>query len=438
MRVVIVGGGVAGLKAALDLHSQGIEFVLLEARDRLGGRILTDRTGLTAYDMGASWAHDTLTNELFDEMVADGDYELYYDDMQPYLVGEHLSNDDFHRLKIEQVANEITKFVELRQFSSLDIEDKSLQDVVKEYVDKQKKLLTPEQAEYAPQFVRHLELWHGIGWEEMSSKYSLVDNVGRNCLIRSGYDHLIQKMADKLPQECLKTKQVVTRVEKSSVVVVQTADGNIYRGDYLICTVPQSLLQLSVPKAGAIEWIPPLPKTITDPLRKMGYGKLGKVVLEFEYPFWSHLEYDRFLGISSPTTTSEKCVWNNPVLILNMFYISKVPSLVCFIQGRVTEHLERNPSLAWEYFRPLLQKLGPLPLAPTNVVATSWTLDPFARGSYAACRPGDDPTDVIINLERGFGNVRFAGEHTILDGAGAVHGAWMSGKREAEYILNNL
>ncbi|KAG7794846.1 hypothetical protein KL929_004617 [Ogataea haglerorum] len=438
MRVIIVGGGVAGLKAALDLHSQGVEYVLLEARARLGGRILTDRTGLTAYDLGASWAHDTLTNELFDEMVADGGYDLYYDDMEPYLVGEHLSNDDFQRLKIEQVANEITKFVELREFSSLDVEDQSLRDVVKEYICKQGKLLTSEQADYAPQFVRHLELWHGIGWEEMSSKYALVDNVGRNCLIRSGYDRLVQNMVDKLPKECLKTEQVVTRVENSTTVVVQTADGNIYKGDYLICTIPQSLLQLATPHTGAVEWVPPLPSRITRPLGSMGYGKLGKVVLEFETPFWSRLQYDRFLGISSPTSASKVSVWSHPVLILNMFYISKVPSLVCFIQGRVTDHLEHNSHLAWEYFRPLLRKLGPAPLAPTNVIVTSWTVDPFARGSYAACRPGDDPADLIINLERGLGNVRFAGEHTILDGAGAVHGAWMSGKREAKYILENL
>ncbi|KAG7819210.1 hypothetical protein KL909_004798 [Ogataea angusta] len=436
MRVIIVGGGVAGLKAASDLHSQGIEFVLLEARDRLGGRILTDRTGLTAYDLGASWAHDTLTNELFDEMVADGDYDLYYDDMKPYMVGEHFSNDDFQRLKIEQVANEITKFVELREFSSLDIEDHSLQDVVEEYISKQRQLLTSEQADYAPQFIRHLELWHGIGWEEMSSKFSLVDNVGRNCLIRSGYDQLIQKMVDKLPKECLKIKQVVARVEKSTTIVVHTADGNIYKGDYLICTIPQSLLQLAAPSTGAIEWVPPLPDRITGPLRNMGFGKLGKVVLEFESPFWSHLQYDRFLGISSPT--AKMGVWSHPVLILNMFYISKVPSLVCFIQGKITDHLERNSHLTWEYFKPLLHKLGPVSSAPTKVITTSWTVDPFARGSYAACRPGDDPTDVIINLERGLGNVRFAGEHTILDGAGAVHGAWMSGKREAKYILENL
>ena len=72
---------------------------------------------------------------------------------------------------------------------------------------------------------------------------------------------------------------------------------------------------------------------------------------------------------------------------------------------------------------------------PVNTIVSQWTVDPFSRGSYAACKPGDDPTDLVIHLERGLDKVRFAGEHTILDGAGAVHGAWMSGRREAEHIL---
>ncbi|KAH3671556.1 hypothetical protein OGAPHI_000259 [Ogataea philodendri] len=436
MRVVIVGGGIAGLKAAVDLHAKGIEVTLLEARDRLGGRLLTDRTGLCGYDLGASWAHDTLSNELFDEMVASGKYDLYYDDGEPYYVGEELTHADVARWKLPQVAHELSKFLELRQFSSLDVEDLSLHDVVQLYLRKQGNLLSEKQKEYVPQFIRQLELWHGIGWQEMSSKFALVDNVGRNCLIRNGYDKLVDFMADRIPSSCVHLNTVVSKVDRTRSIKVTTADNKSYEADYLICTVPQSILQLEPPQTGAIEWTPALPRTITDPLSKMGYGKLGKIILEFETPFWAHLETDRFVSISSPNVGDSLNVWSYPVLILNMYHINKVPSLLCFVQGPVTEYLEAHTEKVWDYFKPLMKKFTDFPPTPTNIITTQWTADPFARGSYAACRPGDDPTDVVISLENGLGNVRFAGEHTILDGAGAVHGAWMSGKREANYLLD--
>lgn len=104
----------------------------------------------------------------------------------------------------------------------------------------------------------------------------------------------------------------------------------------------------------------------------------------------------------------------------------------------MTEYIEKNPEKAWSYMKPIISRLAKSPkdvLEPENVVCSQWTVNPYSRGSYAACTPGNDPTDLVIQLTRGMGNIRFAGEHTILDGAGAVHGAWISGKREARYIL---
>lgn len=461
--VIVIGAGIAGLKCCQDLNEKGVDFLDIEARERFGGRIYTDRTGKSNYELGPSWAHDTLTNPLFDEIVnSKDDYGLYYDDQNPYYFGEKLEDSDYRKFKVNQVVKELKKYIELVYYQELGRKDVSVKQIALDYIYRQRKLLTPEQIEYAPQFLRHLELWHGISWEHMSSKFALVDNVGRNCCLRNGYDQVINRIVESLPAKSLVKGVAVSKIEHSpKKIEVATTDGHHYTCDFLVVTVPQSILQLDPKETGGIEWMPKLPQRITEPLSNMDFGKLGKFVFEFSEPFWKHHDTDRFIAIATPKPDETKSVmesldknqvpsfvesnqkelpkpWDFPVLILNLYKVNHVPSLLCFTQGALTEYIEKNPEKAWSYMKPIISRLAKSPkdvLEPENVVCSQWTVNPYSRGSYAACTPGNDPTDLVIQLTRGMGNIRFAGEHTILDGAGAVHGAWISGKREARYIL---
>lgn len=493
-QVVIIGGGIAGLKAAQDLHKAGVNFVVLEARDRFGGRIHTDFSSDAPYDLGASWAHDTLTNPLFDEMIEEAeDYDLYYDDHKPVLFTvdekntDKISNIDFEEEKLEQLIDEITKYIELQFFDNLELQDCTLHETVLNYLWKQKKLLTENQIKYAPQMMRNLELWHGISWDNMSSKYAIVDNVGRNCLIRKGYYKVIEKLVNSLPDDKIFKNKIVNKIDrsKSDKVIINTNDGFIYECQYCIVTVPQSILQLRIKgdelkdgneedKLGSINWVPKLPADLAESLENMSFGSLGKIIFEFDESFWPNSS-DRFIAISKPDPNLFNLLkenkrpkypedvyilnkdeipdhWDFPVLILNLKKISNVPALLVFTQGELTNYIEKNKDKAWDYMKPIISKLSLLKdkksdkievkdineIKPKNIICSNWSVDPFSRGSYAACAPGNDPTDLVIRLSRGLGNVRFAGEHTILDGAGAVHGAWMSGRREAEHVLVKL
>lgn len=461
--VVVIGAGISGLKCCEDLNEHGVDFIDLEARNRFGGRILTDRSGKSNYELGPSWAHDTLTNPLFDEIVASkNDYGLYYDDGEPYYFGEKLDETDLDQFRLKQVVEELKKYIEIEYYQQLGKKDVPLRQIALDYIYRQRKLLTKEQIMYAPQLLRHLEMWHGISWEHMSSKFALVDNVGRNCCLRKGYDQVVNTIVDKLPANRMVKNAIVSKIHHDAKKIeVTTTDGHTYTCDFLVVTVPQSILQLDHTEKAGIYWEPALPKQITEPLANMSYGKLGKFVFEFAEPFWKCHDTDRFIALATPDDQECKNVlkslsqdrqptftptdsakipqpWEFPLLILNLYRVNHVPSLLCFTQGPLTEYLERNPDQAWKYMKPIISKLADRPedvLEPENVIHSNWTRDPFSRGSYAACAPGDDPTDLVIQLTRGLGNVRFAGEHTILDGAGAVHGAWMSGKREARYIL---
>lgn len=70
-----------------------------------------------------------------------------------------------------------------------------------------------------------------------------------------------------------------------------------------------------------------------------------------------------------------------------------------------------------------------------NIIVSNWTREPYSRGAYSACFPGDDPVDMVVAMSNGQDSrIRFAGEHTVMDGAGCAYGAWESGKREANHI----
>ncbi|ANZ76921.1 BA75_03587T0 [Komagataella pastoris] len=449
MNIGIIGGGISGLKCAQVLNDHGLKVEILEARNRLGGRIRTHRDGIHGipYDLGASWFHDTLTNELFDQVIAekkDGkNHELVYDDGKPLYVTEDEGVLDYDYEKLEQVKAEACKYIELRYFENLNLIDVPLKDTVQSYLARQEGLLTEKQQLYVGQMLRDLELWHGVSWDEMSSKYALVDNVGRNCYNKSGYDQVIDSLRSSIPESSVLLECVVNRIERGGKKVKVHSNEGVKKYDFVIVTVPQSILQLGPNEEGSILWEPSLPELLKHSLEKIHFGFLGKFVFEFDQLYWDKSIPDRVISIATPgkelRSDAIPETWEFPVLFLNLHRMFGKPALLAFTQGNLTKHLESFPELAWNYFKPIWRKVCQKDIPdPVNVVGSNWSVDPFSRGSYSACLAGDDPTDPIIQLSKGLDNVRFAGEHTIFDGAGAAHGAWLSGQREANYVLRKL
>lgn len=455
-KVVIVGGGIAGIKAAIELQKKGIRYTILEAKDRLGGRLHTVEGKNGKYDMGASWFHETLKNPLFDEEVGlSKELNFYFNDAPVKYIDRDGEIDPM--LGIDPIMEEIYKFSELESYRDLD-EDDSLYNVVLKYLREKKNILSDEQILKASQRAREVELWHGTETKCTSNKYAAVDNCGRNAMALH-YDKVLKRHTDELDLANVKLQAVVKsicRVDKGRRVVVTTTAGDEFEADYAIVSVPQSILHLEEGSKGHIEFNPPLPLAITDSLKKMHYGALGKVVLEFDEVFWP-TDCERFSVLASPPSGFLQAIktgseipdyahadkpktWEHPVLFVNMATTQKIPSLVVLTQSPLTDYLESNPQYAWEYLRPMVLKLANAEQVPEpiNVLVSPWTQDPYQRGSYTACHPGDDPLQSIIAFETGFGNVRFAGEHTILDGTGCVMGAWCSGTREATYIINHV
>lgn len=458
-KVIIIGGGIAGIKAALELQTKGIDYVILEAKYRLGGRLNTVEGLHGKYDMGASWFHETLNNPLFDEELSLGnptdDPKVFYDDAPKKIFNRNGPVSPF--LKLDSIFQELFKFVEMSNEQDLE-SDEPLYDTIVKYLKSRKHLLSDEQITNISQYARSLELWHGIDSQMLSSKFSSIDNEGRDALALN-YDRVLKRHTDELDPSKVKLSTPVThvtRTDNGTKVEVITKDGIKFVGDAAIVAVPQSILQLSEQDEGFITFTPKLPMKITDSLKKIHFGALGKVVLEFEQIFWP-VDFERASILSNAADgfleaikndtdvpvfarNSTPQTWDFPAFIVNFGACFNKPSLVILTQQPLTDYLEANREKAWNYYKPMVEALSgkkDIP-DPLNVIVTNWTQDPYQRGAYSACYPGDDPLLAILAFEEGFGNVRFAGEHTVLEGAGCVHGAWSSGRREAEALIEKF
>lgn len=464
VKVCIIGAGVSGLKAAhtllQDPNIKETDVIVLEAQARVGGRVLTDssRSKLgVKYDFGAAWFHDALTNTVLYDSIADGTFNVdsdgYFDDKDLCVYSSETQGVlDVNELKLNRVVEDVERFIEIYYSTSLDTPDMSLDDIVQVYLEKYKQFLTKEQIHYCARMLRYMELWYGIPLRDISAKHCVMNHQGRNLYNKKGYGFVVDKLANQINCPVILNQQV-TRVdrdlgERSRNHRITTSSGTTVHADYLVVTVPQSVLALEAEHEYGITWQPKLPKPLVDSLHSMHFGALGKVILEFDHVWWDDSQ-DRMEVLADKNILLDiPVLFQYPIYIVNYHRVHpQATSLVILIQDPVTQYLEANPHKAWEYMKPMMEKIKMKPVPePINVLVTDWTQNPYARGSYSSVQVNDDPIDCIVQLSGeydlcglgGSSTIRFAGEHTIADGTGCVHGAYNSGTRAAEWILKNL
>ncbi|ODV93666.1 hypothetical protein PACTADRAFT_4569 [Pachysolen tannophilus NRRL Y-2460] len=440
--VIIIGAGISGLKAAIDLNKLGISTLILEARNRLGGRLHTVNLNDVPIDLGASWFHDCLVNELLDKNVENPNVTFYFDDgKRDILTSEGYLGSDSENL--QPIMEEILTYIKLKYEKNEILKDDSIHNL------------------YAPQIVRFIELWFGSSWDQSSGfEVGGLEHNGRNAFLTSGYYSVYENELKEYPIERILKNKVANKIQRfKKTISVTTTDNSTYSCKYLIVTVPQSVLRLPLGQEGALEWSPPMPSYITNTLPKMSFAALGKVVFEFDEIFWPK-NSDRFFCLGKPDQNAIDAInsnqkparvpimpedfifqeppksWDYPVLFINFAKMRNKPILVGLMQSPVTNYIEslKSENDIWEYFRPYITKVAKF----ENESSVPWTVDPFARGSYTGAKVGGDYKNGVECLIKGLPNVRFAGEHTVFEGNGCAHGAYESGKREAKYIAEKM
>lgn len=404
-RIVVIGAGMAGLAAARRLADAGMDVTVVEARDRIGGRTWTDTSLGVPVDLGAAWIHGPEGNpltELADEVGARR-VETDFDRPVLFQDGSELGADVVQATL--QRWQEITK--ELGALSEDAGEDESVANGLAEVADMNDPLV---QWTVASEIVGD----YAADPDELSLKW--LGNEGEfggpDLILPGGYTQLAQHLARGLT---IRLSTEVSRVvHGGSGVRVETSQG-VVEADRAIVTIP-----LGVLKAGAIAFEPPLSDEKQSAIERLGFGLLDKVVLKFDQPFWPDADVIGLVGSTQPVP-----------LLINGETFADVPLLVGLRGGsdaRAREALSDQDAVSQ-----VVTALNAPP--PTGSLVTRWAADPYARGSYSFIAVGSSPDDMETLAEPVDDRLAFAGEATNAEFFGTVHGAYLSGVREAERIL---
>jgi monoamine oxidase len=438
--VIIIGAGVAGLTAARALSNSGLTVVILEARDRAGGRILTRRIPSfpTPIELGAEFIHGQ-PREIWDLVEAAGLTAVEVTDNHWQSLDGALKESGFWP-QWEAIVSE------MREAGP---PDQAFRQFIEERYDAEER-----------QEVKRLALDYVEGFNAasadrisvaalvaMEDAASAVDGDAAFRIL-NGYDRLVDwLLAGCDPQKvALRLGVVVNEINWSRgdvEVIAHSSAGQAplsFRAERAVITLPLGVLQAPPGAPGAVRFNPEL-KEKQEAVGKLAMGMVMKVVLRFRERFWEQGVFqtqpsgDRLppLGFLHSRDEYFPTWWTSlPV---------RAPILTAWAGGPAAERL----ALRGEEFvvGRALDSLGRLfglereRLADLLVAwyTHDWQADPYTRGAYSYIPVGglDAPRLLAEPVED---TLFFAGEATDLDGQnGTVHGAMASGRRASDEII---
>jgi len=432
LTVIVIGAGMAGLVAARLLHDSGCNVTVLEARNRLGGRIWTDQRWGVPCDLGASWVHGADNNPLsnwcqalgIDLTVTSEETRFFFANGQQQAEGQVDQRAWRSRLYANRAIKQHTARLQ-RDIAAGRVPHTSLADALDPLllgrrlrpIDRRVlawRVSTAEAVQGAPADQLDLREWFPKETEMI------------NALPHGGYTQLIEDAAQGLR---VHLNQPVERIQYDSLGVTVTTAQALYQADVVLVTVPLGIL-----KTSNLQFEPPLPVAKTDAIARIGYGGTGalnKLVLRFPNAFWPEAR-NRFLSLLSEP--SQRGLFSSWISLEPML---QTPILMSFTNGHNGARLDRSVSdeeVLKQAMLILLRMFGGKIPDPTDFIFTRWLSDEWARGSYSYPAVGNSSQDRLTYAETVGERVYFAGEATHVYHYGTVHAALESGSIAAMHI----
>jgi monoamine oxidase len=419
-QVLVIGAGIAGLAAARTLYDQGHTVTVLEARDRMGGRVWTDRTWPDLpVDLGASWIHGVRGNPITGlakeasvvTAATDYDNNLIYDAQGSPLPAAAAEDRLWSQLEalMQRVAD-------LQDETDTDISlqaaiDQTLAQVDMDQADLQALrtlIITTIEHEYGADAAQ-LSLWNYDHEEDLP---------GGDVIFPDGYDAIAAFLARGLD---VRLSHRVQRIDYDADTVQVQTDQGTFSADQVVVTLPLGVLQ-----KGNVTFTPPLPALKQAAIAALGMGLLDKLYLRFPAIFWpTEPEILNVIG------DGEWAEW------LNVAHYTGKPVLLGFNASRIARQMESrtDAEIVASAMQVLRTVYGPQIPDPESFRLTRWAQDPFAWGSYSYLPPNATP-EMMDDLAAPVADrLFFAGEATYREHPSTVHGAYLSGLRAAEAIL---
>ena len=297
--IIIIGSGVSGLTIASGIKDRN--FLILEARDRIGGRVFTNDNNL---DMGAAWIHGSNQDNPLNKFI-DIDSLIPVSSCNPWM---HSENTQIKYLNKKYNITEETRQILASKWNTMATKIGSIENkTIIEGFEEVKEECNDEFDLFS--FLYMIEVWCGGSIKNISTSFLNENNYtnalfgdygGSHCLFKNGAKTLIESIINTFDNkaefyEKIRYNQVVTKVIYNDYYVeVHTADGKIYNCNKLCITVPPGPLK-------DIVFSPPLKSERISALSKIKMGSYKKVQIEFnnEDIFWGDIDSPMFLTHNS-------------------------------------------------------------------------------------------------------------------------------------------
>ncbi|HWV96678.1 MAG TPA: NAD(P)/FAD-dependent oxidoreductase [Xanthobacteraceae bacterium] len=400
--VAIIGAGAAGLGAAHALQGSGLSVIVLEARQRVGGR---SQTILAApdvlFDVGCGWLHSADRNSF----VAIAEQLGFEIDRSRPPWREQAAHPAFPPRERAEFLDALDAFYERAE----DASDAPQDSVASEWLEPGNR--------WNPMIDAISTYINGCELDQVSVyDMDAYEDTEINWRVRRGYGALIAAYGAGL-NVVLNTN--VTLIDHSGARVrIETSRGTLTAAKVII-TVPTNLIADE-----AIRFVPALPAKV-GAARGLPLGLADKVMLRLDEP--EALPIDGSLRSATMRTG------------MGSFHTRPFgqPCIEGFFGGRFAKELEDagEGALAAQSIDEIVAMLGSdFRRKLTPLAASRWAHDPFARGSYSHAMPGCADCRAILAapVEN---RLFFAGEATSLNFFSTAHGARDSGERVAREIL---
>ncbi|XP_015911639.1 peroxisomal N(1)-acetyl-spermine/spermidine oxidase [Parasteatoda tepidariorum] len=467
-KILIIGAGIAGISVAHHLIKKGeTDFKILEARNRIGGRIVSIPMGVDQVDLGASWIHGVMENPIY-ELALSNELINITIDQDPHAVVA--TTEEGKRVPIsvvDEVYNAYFWFskrceeyflLHLHTPPNIESVGKHLEMDINAYLQQ----YHGDEANMRRMIFDHLLSretcitgCHSMDETSLSDFGSYTELPGGNISIPGGFCSVVKILEDILPRDSVRLQCEVKQIKwkmkndsktddneksvcnKSNLILVTCGDGTNWLASHVIVTLP-----LGVLKATANDMFEPkLPDYKIECIENLSFGIVNKIYLEYDRPFLN-AEISEVITLWKRTEESDiSKIWFRKIY---SFRRCTESILLAWVSGREAEFLETlSEEQVAETCTDILRKFlnDPYVPKPCKVVCTSWKSHPFSKGSYTYIGLKSSQRDIELLATPIYSDpyhskpaLLFAGEATHPTFYSTTHGAYLSGQKCADIL----
>ncbi len=418
-KVIIIGAGFAGLAAAYKLYQRKIDFVILEARSRIGGRVFShsiDPAEQLVIELGGEWVGNShtrmiqlcdefkltlLDNHLNTRLIKNGNFydKGKWDFSEAWKIKFEQLKKDYHKLT-DAGARRLDKIDWWRYLVNNGCDGSDLD--FKELLDS---------TDFG-ESLRHVSAYAALGEYAESNDTNEMDKK-----ISGGNDQLAHAIHKIIGEDKVLLQHKVQKIEQDKKVKVTCQDGKVFEGDHIICTIPTF-------SAKQINWIPALPPDVKQAMNELQYSRINKNALLYSERFWKDESYD--LVTDQPGHYFYHATKNQPSkkgVLISYAIGDKAPVIQAQTDQWKAEMVNACFKPGYGDTSQLLEKQK----------GYYWGDDAYSKGAYAMYGVGQW-FGIMPILQRPFMNTQFAGEHLSDAWQGFMEGAIETGEAAAKNI----